>query len=389
MTDGRYELLCPHCGVLFRSRQKKKYCSQRCYVTSPELKEMLTRESRKAWAERLGRPVGVLEEWICLECGEKRLLRQAKLKRRRFCNQVCYRAYMAARFDRFIANPETIALPQCYDEFLDRDELPCLVNGCTWVGKHLGSHVNFAHGITAEQFKEMAGFNRGTGLVSKDLAKTMSDRWQQWNGPPSALAGNHEPPITKPGTIRLEGREHLFRAFALGTGAALQKGNKKYHEENPNWKEELGAKRRKDAADGTGAYQRVHSTCTMCGTDFLATITQAKKDVRICSSDCGRRWHNENWVARAIWPMKCFQCGKDFLGTYAQNKSSKRGAPTYCDKSCVAARQRVEVPQRFVKKWPLTCAQCSEIFLGNQAQKAGVKRGKKLRCEKCRVQHSV
>ncbi len=207
-TFGRHQLKCAHCGKDFRSREERRYCSVRCYVTSPEAKARFTEAGKKAQAERLGRPVGVMTEWTCLHCGDKRLVNREKDKGKRFCRQTCYRAYMAERFDRYIANPETIALPQCYDDFLDREELPCLVEGCTWVGKHLSSHANLAHGIPADQFKKMAGFNKTTGLVSKDVSEVMSRRKQQWAAdfrPVPCGGGNvapHEP-------IRLEGRDHL------------------------------------------------------------------------------------------------------------------------------------------------------------------------------------
>ncbi len=80
---------------------------------------------------------------------------------------------MAKRFDRWIANPQTMALPQCYDEFMTVDELPCLIEGCGWVGRHLGTHVQLAHGILADDFKRAAGFNLSTGLVGAELHKLL------------------------------------------------------------------------------------------------------------------------------------------------------------------------------------------------------------------------
>ena len=65
----------------------------------------------------------------------------AKIKNRnyikKFCSKDCRRLHYAERFDRWVANPETLALPQCYDEFLMQEELPCLIDGCEWKGKHL------------------------------------------------------------------------------------------------------------------------------------------------------------------------------------------------------------------------------------------------------------
>jgi len=67
-------------------------------------------------------------------------------------------------------------LPQCYDEFMIQNELPCLIDGCDWVGKHLSVHVNEAHGIKAEDFKRAAGFNLSTGLVGLELHERLVER---------------------------------------------------------------------------------------------------------------------------------------------------------------------------------------------------------------------
>jgi hypothetical protein len=83
---------------------------------------------------------------------------------------------MTKRFDRFIANPQGMALPQCYDEFLDKTELSCPFDNCNWVGKHLSLHVNQTHGVNALNFKRAMGFNLSTGVISKDLAEDLRKR---------------------------------------------------------------------------------------------------------------------------------------------------------------------------------------------------------------------
>ena len=59
---------------------------------------------------------------------------------------------MNKRYDRQIASPDKLQLPQGYDGCLDREQLNCLVDGCGWVGKHLSTHMNIAHGIKADEF---------------------------------------------------------------------------------------------------------------------------------------------------------------------------------------------------------------------------------------------
>jgi hypothetical protein len=173
---------CPTCGQRFASRTAKTFCSLKCYVASPQFAEIgavarvkaSTRESiekRAAIARK-----GVVAQ--CLDCGEEFYQKRASANRspKLFCGRPCYRAYFSKRFDRWIADPHGMQLPQNYDEFLDNEVLRCLVEGCNWRGKFLSTHVNYAHGVKAEEFKRAAGFNLSTGLVSKDVAQVMSER---------------------------------------------------------------------------------------------------------------------------------------------------------------------------------------------------------------------
>ena len=119
---------------------------------------------------------------------------------------------MAKRFDRWIASPKNMYSPQCYDEFMTQEELPCLIEGCDWVGVHLGLHVNQAHGIAARDFKRATGFNYGTGLVGIELHKIMSNRAQNQvvPTPPEGFGGGIPRDYTS-----LEGIEHRKKAWAL------------------------------------------------------------------------------------------------------------------------------------------------------------------------------
>ena len=104
----------------------------KCYTGSSQFSAMLAAARVKstlpqsvekgAAKRRQGRDVP------CLECGEEFYQKRATDRRpaRKFCTTVCYRSYMAKRFDRFIANPETLALCQNFDEFLDREEFALL-----------------------------------------------------------------------------------------------------------------------------------------------------------------------------------------------------------------------------------------------------------------------
>lgn len=213
---------CPTCGKKFHSRRTdKKFCSMRCYTASEQFKEMLQKNRIKSAETRGDRLPGTTQTGryvMCQECGVE--IYEKKSQKRRFCCRVCYRAFMAKRFDRWVANPESLALPQCYDEFLDREELPCLIDGCGWIGKHLTLHTNFAHGIKADEFKRAAGFNLGTGVISKDLAQAYQARDYQgvasWDEDSrEAVRKQFLAADLTPSSLRyvsLEAREHFRKA---------------------------------------------------------------------------------------------------------------------------------------------------------------------------------
>ncbi len=172
---------CPTCKKPFETKNKSKiFCSMDCYIKSNQFKKQqlknieLTNEKRIEIAKKNRKG----QDFNCLECDKvfyqkrKTETKEAKI----FCCLICYRAYMAKRFDRWVANPESMALPQCYDEFLDKEVLPCVVDGCNWHGKHLSLHMNYSHGVMALDFKRATGFNLSTGVVCKSTAKTYSER---------------------------------------------------------------------------------------------------------------------------------------------------------------------------------------------------------------------
>jgi len=219
---------CKTCGKMFESRIDKMFCSMDCYTESKQFKAMVSENLKKAASEesierraqnaRLGKDVP------CLECGTEFYQKKATKSRpvRKFCSTTCYRSYLAKRFDRWIANPEGLALPQCYDEFLDREELACVVEGCDWHGQWLTLHTNQAHGVRAEEFKRAAGFNLSTGVIARPLAQALRQRANvgvALNRDGSALDLARAALASKQNAnIRyrsLEGREHSKKARAM------------------------------------------------------------------------------------------------------------------------------------------------------------------------------
>ncbi len=220
---GRHKLKCPECGENFLPRDPTtRFCSMECYIGSEDFQTRIREQAASVNARKRAdgaRKAGITIDpqkrmtQPCLQCQKLIYVKPSNYKAKRFCGTPCYREYLAARFDRWVANPETIALPQCFDEFLTQEELPCLVEGCFWRGQALGHHVNMAHGITADEFREMAGFNRTTGLVTPRVARRLAARLGMGNPNFHAEFGYlSEPHHCK---MRLEGREHLRKSTAM------------------------------------------------------------------------------------------------------------------------------------------------------------------------------
>lgn len=211
LRKGVLRPACPVCNKKFESRYDKKYCSLECYNKSPEFISMAKNNMEKGrktssvkWAEKMKK--------ICPVCSKEF---RADRSKRKFCSQLCARKFRADLFDSWIANPQHITLPQCYDEFMLQNELPCLVDGCDWKGQHLSIHLNNSHGIRADDFKRAAGFNLHTGLIAPKLSKKLSKRAKVG----VALTEYDKTPKNEPKKIRnyksLEGKEHAKKARML------------------------------------------------------------------------------------------------------------------------------------------------------------------------------
>jgi hypothetical protein len=103
----------------------------------------------------------------CRQCGKTFY---SKLTASKYtCGEICSRKYFSERFDRWVASPEKLSLPQNYDEFLTKEKINCLVEGCSFVGHHLSMHMNRYHGVQETDFKKLAGFNLSSGITSLTL----------------------------------------------------------------------------------------------------------------------------------------------------------------------------------------------------------------------------
>lgn len=287
---GRHTGCCKTCGESFASnRPGKLYCCIQCYLSSPDTLRRL-RETNAA--KRMERPA-------CLECG----VATAKPSRR-FCNKSCYRKFFEKRFDRFIASPETLALPQNFDEFLNSAVLPCIVEGCDWTGDRLSMHVNMVHGITAEKLKELAGFNRTTGLVSapeSERRRAIATQLVKDGKTGTAFreyldkcrAGETQPPKATPSN-RLEAKEHHAKAKAIQKGVLVAK------------------------------------ICELCGVEFQTTSLGLSR--RFCSLTCRRTAEKDR--NKAFGDLRCSYCGERFVGNRNKVQRSERGLLVTCSDDC-------------------------------------------------------
>ncbi len=271
---------CPTCGNMFSSYSTTKiYCNHKCYFKSAEFKERI--ESMKRTAE-------------CLNCKK-----EFRHKTRMYCCDQCRREYYASRFDRWVANPREIGDLQCFDEFLMQDELPCLIDGCDWRGKNLGTHVNRIHGVPVETFKEMVGFNRKTGLVTADLSKVLSEKaikqCSEGNLTPFTPGNNktNTPRPYYPPELRKEAREHAKKAQAIVRLTA----------------------------------DPVIGFCRQCQQQIDAGWNGGRV---YCNNECRNEWYREN----KLFPMQCSHCGSDFDGDWAQRSRVNKGEKVCCSDAC-------------------------------------------------------
>ena len=294
---------CPTCGGMFKSRgtAKKLFCDMKCYIASPGFKKMIAENCLNNAAKATGNPPeGYTPTYkTCTECGTEFKCKPSKNSK--YCSTMCYRKYMAKRFDRWIASPQKIALPQAFDEFLTSDVLPCLVEGCDWKGHHLSGHMNQTHGVTARNFKKLAGFNLGSGIVSAPLHAALCERdivgvaidGSRFHG---YLSGVEQ---KRTQYKSLEGKEHRAKTNSL----------KNETEEKP---------------------LRV---CTGCGVEFRQSCHFGRKLFH--SIECRDVYYKTH---RKPIPRKnklsCVVCGSGFFGTNKQQKNANNGIGVCCSYRC-------------------------------------------------------
>ena len=275
---------CPICGKHFHSRYCEKiFCSMTCYVQSDQFKTMQM-ENIKKIAPEAGTPR------ICKGCSAE----YSRSRKAKFCSNQCRRKYFAERFDRWIANPESVALPQNFDEFLNRSILTCPVDGCDWEGQCLSVHANASHGIAAREFKKLCGFNLTTGLIGTDLSAQFAEKTKKFIEEGIFRTGfDPDRRVVKPERYSsLEAKEHA-------------------------------AKSRAD----TPAMKNEFSPCLECGIDVQQPSSGRKL---YCSTRCRSRYYAKKDGSECT----CGYCGERFWGKKDQAKRFADGLPVTCSTNC-------------------------------------------------------
>lgn len=289
--------------MTFQSRTAKRFCCLACYVASSEFSERNSKAYKTRCENNIKRSTS-----ICIECKKEFYAKPST--NRKYCSKNCYRKYLAKRFDRFIANPETIALPQNYDEFLSGGLLNCLIEGCSWKGHHLSTHINQAHGIPAEKFKELAGFNKTTGVVSAPLREELCAREHIHH---NMLKGFPEGAIRNTNRRTYssrEGAEHKqkARAISIEDGECPKRKcrgcDKWFHQSTPfGHAVYCGVKCRDEHYIKQKQEISYSLICDVCGAPFTGTYQQglrvSKGLIVVCSFTCRQR--RAGRIARGTW----------------------------------------------------------------------------------------
>jgi ssDNA-binding Zn-finger/Zn-ribbon topoisomerase 1 len=303
--------------------------------------------NREKSAEKRGVELGKRYVLKCLECAEPMLCypsqakgstrtkgpRAGRTSRKRFCSKACGRAYLSKRFDRFIANPEIIPLPQNYDEFLDKQCLPCLIADCEWEGHQLSTHMNMVHGVTARQFKKLAGFNNGTGVVSRELHLRLRDL-RKGTGNPNILPWEGFPPPAPRAPARPETKQRRSKLLLLQSDEISIRSTAlmKKRMDDP-------VERQRAAERLNRVYQQAISTwvfapCKRCKVLFPTHV--APYGAKRCPSCKIIRQQEKNatWRRKSDTLTACAACGQHFLGRRRWQSPSEAGKPHYCSAEC-------------------------------------------------------
>jgi hypothetical protein len=275
----------------------------------------------------------------CLKCGKEFHARESE--RKKYCNEICRRQYMAERFDRWIASPETIALPQNYDEFLTQEKLPCLVDGCNFEGHKLSLHMNLTHGVTEREFKKLAGFNLSSGITSLPLKK----RNMKNGGGKGSKKRISKFRVLSRKFFRTMKKLKQHRETWKNKGVGLDEIKKRADEV---------VSRFKDRAIAAGAKEKT----IMVLINGNMNLGKVKKDyLALEQREHQVKSHAMVWMKDGL-RKQCAYCQKTFNSFTGKS---------YCSPACKCSKNRKRHPR---PKISMVCGNCNRNFLG-QKRNAG------------------
>lgn len=252
---------------------------------------------------------------------------------KKFCDLTCFRKHRNNRFERNLKDPAVVAHPKSYGEFLDSGEkIACLVDGCDWMGKNLSLHMNYSHGISADDFKKAAGFNRSTGVVCRELSERMSQHsLSNCELESFHLIAPYRHPYANSQPISPEAIENRGNANAIID--LRGRGRKISATLSTDANRSIARQRLRDRISSGKNTRR---NCLFCSMTFLSLSVGRS---RYCSKKCQLRAREDRESRQAFCTLECSHCGKSFMASKRQASNKAHGKGIYCSAECKRSRQ--------------------------------------------------
>lgn len=320
---------CKMCGETFKSSKERKYfCRQECYTKSKQCALELRKRRAKELGIKLPKyPRQAFAEMKCAQCHRIFFVKPSRIGKELCCRKMCRRKYFAARFDRWVASPETLALPQNYDEFLTQDIMGCLVESCQWGGHNLSLHMNLKHGVPPDEFKKIAGFNFSSGIVSAPLHEKLSElAIRRGLDPRKSWERKH---AHRPDTKSVSARHHSGRDTTASDDSEVRPADAPKTPNRVAWSrrtkhESLECAEHKRKSRTIRAFERLRAVkpCAVC----------KKKDAVGRSTCCSPKCYRV--MKKKI--MVCANCNVEFHAGPRPLTRALSGKPIFHSKSCAS-----------------------------------------------------
>ena len=158
-------------------------------------------------------------------------------------------------------------------------------------------HVNAAHGVAIEKFKELVGFNRKTGLVTPSVSEFRSSLMKKLIEDGVIVPDPKNLEKSDRGVrpeMRLEGKEHWQKSMAISGGfkKLAEAGAAKSRE--PERRKQIAERMKRTQAE----MPLVPKVCTECGRDYQVKQIHADRG-KFCSQKCRNACNNRKRIKPA------------------------------------------------------------------------------------------